>query len=584
MRSLPPTLDQTYDRILNSVKPEDQSLLHRALQLIVFSAGPLDLREIAEAVIITPGIYEIDEDDRLQRPEDILDIGKSLFTQSPSLPSTSQVFELSHYSVKEYLLSDRIKKGPAAAFAINEVDAELNNTHCLLTYLGLDVFETGWRDLETRIENSADLRIEADHIMKEQYQRLAEYPLLPYAARFCLSHHCKTEIVQRKFSPLILDLFMPPQSGRFYNMEYTCVYNALDSMATLERLFRYSLLNVAARFNLSVIAQDLLAAGVPVDNLPSKPDRIKEYAEGQTALYRAADFGHLELCKVLIKAGADVQGTESYDCPLSAACRSGRPEIVHLMLDAGADPAKGARPLAETQLAIWWRYIEEKSEKWREILDILRDAGARWSTVALLSAFSQTTQRLMSHAIDNILLGTNDCARKQADCLGDVVETMDTNTLNALQWLVQDEGGTIGLRKQLKTTLRAAYESQPQLFVPVSGFTTQRFSAEEMIAENLIRIYFRPAATHGDTTSQELSERSGRLLDALWDDVIQADKSTTEESRHPSARSRTNEPSSNADVNTKEQPRDITDFIVYGDILQAWSRARWDAAYSHFFD
>ncbi len=538
-------------------------ILHRALQLMVFSAGPLDLKEIAEAVIITPGVSEIDEDDRLQRPEDLLDIGKSLFTQSSSLPSTCQIFELSHYSVKEYLLSDRIRRGPAAAFAINELDAELRNTNCLLTYLGLDVLQTEWQDFEARIENSADLRVEAENLLQEQNQRLANYPLLSYAARYCLGHHCKSETVQKRFSSLIVDLFMSSGSGRFYIMEHICVYNAVDPVASLERLFRYSLLNVAAELNLSVIVHDLLTTGVPVDALPSKPCNIKQYPEGQTALYKAACSGHVNMCEMLIKAGANVEGTESCDCPLSAACRSGKLEIVRLMLDAGANVRNDARPLSETQLAIWWRYIEEKNQKWQDILDVLRDAGARWSTVALLSAFSKITKKLISRAADLLLLDSNDDSLTNDYVFDNVTDDIDFNTLVALQWLVQDEGGVTGLRSKLKTTLRVAYENQPRLFIPVSGFMTSKFTAEEMIAENLIRTYFQPATMQENPRSQNLFERSEALLNTLWDNVSKTDKATTFNS-------------SNLEGNQ--------DFVVCGEILQAWNRARWDNTYSHFFD
>ena len=142
-------------------------------------------------------------------------------------------------------------------------------------------------------------------------------------------------------------------------------------------------------------------AGTPADYLPPTPNRIQPYPEGQTALYRAADFGQKDLCKILIDAGANVQETMSHDCPLSAAARSEKPAIVRMMLYAGADVIKDARPLPETQLAIWWRYVEEKNNsRWREVLDILRDAGAIWSTVGLLAAFSKSTKPLIRHTTE----------------------------------------------------------------------------------------------------------------------------------------------------------------------------------------
>ncbi len=587
---LPPNLDQTYDSILLSVQPEDRQLLRKALQLVVFSARPLYIREVAEAVIIEPGISEIDEDDRLQRPEDLLDIGKSLFVQNHTRYPMAHFLELSHYSVKEYLLSERIKKGQAAAFAIDETHAELNNATCLLTYLGLEVFEDSWHAFHAEIWESADTRgvhFEVDFLTRQHEQRLKEYPLLLYAAENCFRYHCRTEVVQRMVSSLVRSLFSPPLSGRFQNMTYTCVYNPQDPTASYERLFRYSLIGIAALFNLSIIVQDLLLAGMPADCLPPKPDRIKTYPEGQTALYRAADFGHTNLCKILIDAGANVQGTVSYDCPLSAASRSGKPAIVHMMLDAGADVIKDARPLSETQLAIWWRSVEEKNNsKWRNVLDILRDAGGKWSTVGLLAAFSKSTKPLVKYAAEVLQDDSIDKTWMQSDKFEYIVDEIDTNTLDALQWLAQDEGGTAGLKASLETTLHATYESQPHLFVPDARFATQKFSAEEIVAENLIHIYFRLTSNVlEDSAPHTIAQRSDALLNALWDNVSQATQATTFTAgitRAPTEAGISMEGARHSGGG--DWSWEVEGLIVCGEILRAWTRARWDDSYAHFFD
>ncbi|KAL9045733.1 MAG: hypothetical protein Q9214_001273 [Letrouitia sp. 1 TL-2023] len=585
---LPPNLDQTYDKILISVQPEDRELLYKALQLILFSARPLHMREVAEAVIIKPGISEIDEDDRLQKPEDLLDIGKSLFIQRSTTQRT-QFLELSHYSVKEYLLSERIKKGPAAAFAIDEIHAELNNATCLLTYLGLEVFEDNRYGLEREIWRSAgktSLRFEGEHLAQEHEQRLKEYPLLLYAAENCFRHHCRTAAVQRAVSSLIRSIFSPPHNGRFQNMTYTCVYNPVDLVASYERLFRYSLISIAARYNLSIVVQDLLEAKMPADYLPPKPNWIKPYPEGQTALYRAADFGHTNLCKILIDAGASVRGTVSYDCPLSAASRGGKPAILQLMLDAGADVVKDARPLSETQLVIWWRYVEERNNsKWRNVLDILRDAGAKWSTVGLLSAFSKSARPLVKHAAEILQDDPLGDTWAQSDHFDSIIDRMDTSTLNALQWLVQDEAGTAGLKATLETKLRATYKSLPYLFASDARFTTQKFNAEEVIAENLIHVYFRPTPNvPSDSAPHAVAERSEALLNALWDNVSRVANGTTSTAGIPRAAIQIDVAKEGMLRLGGDWPDEAEGLVVCGEILRAWARARWEDSYAYFFD
>lgn len=588
MRELPPDLDQTYDNILNSVQIDDRELLRKALQLILFSARPMHMREVAEAVIIKPGISEIDEDDRLQRPEDLLDIGKSLFAQDHTLHPMAHFLELSHYSVKEYLLSERIKKGPAAAFAIDEVHAELNNATSLLTYLGLETFEERWQAFDAGIRESAGKEVlepKVEFLTQDHEQRLEEYPLLSYAAQNCFRHHCRAESVQVAVSSIVRDLFSAPNSGRFQNMTYTCVYNPLDPMASYERMFRYSLIGVAAHFNLLIIVQDLLAAGTPTDYLPYKPRWIEPYLEGQTALYRAADFGHENICRILIDAGANAQGTASYDCPLSAASRSGKPAIVRMMLDAGADVIKDASPLSKTQLAIWWRYIDEKNNsKWRDILDILRDAGGRWSTIGLLSAFSKSAKPLIKYATE--VLQDDSIDATQSDRSKCIVDKMDTYTLNALQWLAQDDKGTAGFKASLETLLHATHESQPNLFTQDPRLVmTQKFSADEVIAENLINIYFRPIGKiFNDPSTQTIDQRSDILLNALWGNVTRTIKETTFTAgvlKEPIQA----DASILGLLHRKESdwPDQSEGLIICGDILRVWTRARWKDSYAEFF-
>jgi hypothetical protein len=65
LKSLPETLDKTYDRILTSIPKDYHRQAHTVLQWLVFSARPLQLIEVAEAVAVNPGSISLGEEDRL---------------------------------------------------------------------------------------------------------------------------------------------------------------------------------------------------------------------------------------------------------------------------------------------------------------------------------------------------------------------------------------------------------------------------------------------------------------------------------------------------------------------------------------
>ena len=89
LKSLPPTLDETYERILLSIDNQNYSDVFKVLQWLAFCACPVTLAEIVEALAVgfTNNNPQFDPDQRMPDPEDILVICSSLVTTS-SLIST----------------------------------------------------------------------------------------------------------------------------------------------------------------------------------------------------------------------------------------------------------------------------------------------------------------------------------------------------------------------------------------------------------------------------------------------------------------------------------------------------------------
>ena len=558
---LPPDLDSTYDDILLRVNQNDKLYLKRALQFVAFSARPMTLGEVAEAIIIENDISDVDEDSRLQQPQDLLEIGRSLFVASYTELYDKRTLELSHYSVKEYLVSERVRNGPAADFALDKTEAEIYIAQSCLTYLGMDIFEREWQAFDEKTwyhDKSPDESLATEFLVRRHHERLETHPFLAYAAKNCFTH-CQNEAVQEAVAQTLLTVFSTERNGKFINMTYTCVYNPNDSgMTSYTRAFRYSLISVAARYGLKFIVQTLLNKGVAADYLPPKPSWIEAWPEGQTALHRAADFGYEEICKILIDAGANLHGTSERDCPLASAGRSGKPTIVKLMIDSGVDVRRDPFPIAEALLIAWWKYAEG-FDQWKIILDVFRDAGVRWSTVGLLAALSGSAVpyvRLLTEWIGDDS-SEHFASREPLELIQDAVSYFDMKTLTALQWLVKDPGGLAGLKSSIVMILRQIYAYQPHLFTPTATGLLQKYTLEEVFAENMIHRYFHI----------ELSSSSGSI----------SSPKVSEDQVH----SPTDWLSSGCNLLPK--PLD-SELVICGPLLRAFLRNRWNPAFAHLFD
>ncbi|OBT57875.1 hypothetical protein VE04_02094 [Pseudogymnoascus sp. 24MN13] len=166
LKSLPKTIDGSYDRILLAIQSEEEKeLIRRTLQFIIFAIRPMTIQEIADAVVVEDGSTALDPDDRFHTPEHLVKNVRSLLT------TTGGYLGLSHYSVQEYLLSPRISKGPASYFAMTKSNADEEIGRICLTYLAYDDFNAG------PCKSYAESRF-----------RIDRYPFLKYAAHSWFLH------------------------------------------------------------------------------------------------------------------------------------------------------------------------------------------------------------------------------------------------------------------------------------------------------------------------------------------------------------------------------------------------------------
>lgn len=115
LNSLPQSLDETYERMLCNI---DNSLIRdsrRILTLLCFSARPLTVPELIDAVAVDIDSAQLNLKRRLQNADDIHDICRGLVnigisaddeTSSYNPRKQTPTVRIAHFSVQEYLESE----------------------------------------------------------------------------------------------------------------------------------------------------------------------------------------------------------------------------------------------------------------------------------------------------------------------------------------------------------------------------------------------------------------------------------------------------------------------------------------------
>ena len=124
LNELPVSLDETYERVLREIKRPNRDHARRLLQCLVVAIRPLSVKELAEVLAVdfddAEGIPKLKPDWRWEDEE------QALLTSCSSLITTvekedSRVVQFSHFSVKEYLTSERLatSNGDVSRFHID---------------------------------------------------------------------------------------------------------------------------------------------------------------------------------------------------------------------------------------------------------------------------------------------------------------------------------------------------------------------------------------------------------------------------------------------------------------------------------
>ena len=169
LEELPGDLDATYERILEKIPSVNRVYTHRLLQCFFVAVRPLEVEELAEVLAIEfdamGGIPKLTEDFRWENQE------HAVLSACSSLVSIvnhrgSRRVQFSHFSVLEFLSSDRLAKSEPSVLSYYHIQPESAHTVMAQACLG------------------ALLRLD-EHMDKETIE---SYPLADYAGEFFVAH------------------------------------------------------------------------------------------------------------------------------------------------------------------------------------------------------------------------------------------------------------------------------------------------------------------------------------------------------------------------------------------------------------
>ena len=313
LNELPASLDETFKRILREIWITDHNAIaRRLLQCLCVAARPLCVEELAEiraldfdgAEDATPKLIEGHQS---KNPEkDVLSICSSLITVVDS--GQSRVVQFSHFSVKEYLTSDRLAgsiKGGIYRFHITPEAAHTTLTQaCLATLLRLDGSSTN-----------------------DQVER--NLPLAKYASQHWVEH-AQLQMRSLQKEDGIQRLFDPTKP---YFSTWLWLYNIDDhwNKSGNAWIARGSPLYYASLSGFRDLAEHII--NISPEQISATGGRRHSPLGG--ALFR----GHFQVSELLLEHGASVDVTDyNNQTLLQAASVDGRSDVARWLLERGADP------------------------------------------------------------------------------------------------------------------------------------------------------------------------------------------------------------------------------------------------------
>ncbi|KAI0290858.1 ankyrin repeat-containing domain protein [Russula brevipes] len=279
-------------------------------QCMIAAIRPLRVEELAEIFAINLGPNPapiLVEGWRPEHPEDaVLSTCSTLVTIIDD--RDSRIVQFSHFSVKEFLTSDRLRISEVGS--IRDYYLPLEPAHAILARACLTVL--------LQLGGNVDKK------------RLATFPLAFYAARHCVDHAKYGDVISQ-IGHTMKDLFNPKKP---YLASWTWMHGpqweferSIDDLSERPPLPNAIPLYYAA--SCGRLAEHLVI---------SDPEDVNSTrGSDKTPLRAASRRGYTDVARVLLDHGANPNATNYADAPLTAAFDYNHLEVMQLLLARGVD-------------------------------------------------------------------------------------------------------------------------------------------------------------------------------------------------------------------------------------------------------
>jgi ankyrin repeat protein len=380
LEELPKSLDETYKRILSEINNANRVHAYRLLQCLTVAHRPLQVEELAEVLafdLTTGGLPKLNANWRWEDQEEaVLSACSSLV--SVIIDNGSRVVQFSHFSVKEFLVSNRLA---SCKEEVSQFHIPIEPSHtvlaqaCIGVLLHLDdrtdedsvkniplyrytseyfVAHAQFGNVESQIKDALDYFFDMDNPHFSAVVRI-EHPR--DFLRLSLSE------VPTGVPRLAAPLYFAASSG-FHDLVGRLLIKHPQQVNQLGGLHGTPL-HASVRKEHLEVSRLLLAHGADINSrcadnwtplhiastsadghktvmwlLDHGADVNSQQHDGSTPLHLAASRGHLETCRMLLDRNAKVDTRNNNgSTPLLEALNARRNnlEVVQLLLDYNAD-------------------------------------------------------------------------------------------------------------------------------------------------------------------------------------------------------------------------------------------------------